>query len=680
MANPHWRIWVDWDQDGIWGESGPGGYEEDVAGDVMALNWRWGRTAGPGGSSDRAAPAALELVLRNHHGKYPPGSPRSPLAGLARPGRRVWAAFAYPYDGFAGAGDLAGRAPAVGAGLVWVQELSGGGGVAVSGGQARPVAGKGPAVYTLDWGEADAHLGFTYRRESDGGSGVALRCVNQWDYLRVRFGSRGTVLEDVSFGYATGLRRGPALSAGVNYYIEIELHGGSVRLFATDLDGGSMDRRQILDGAGSAGNLTAARHGLWHDGGAAAAWDHWGAFGGWRSFFCGAVESFAPAVNPEQGPACRLRAADDLQGLGQARLHNLLRGRNLTAAAIANRLLTWAGFNVNRRRLDAGQTLVAAEPRALWDLPARSALYALQDEEDGFLYLDGRGYVRLEASGHRQSGAHTTARATLGATLEATLGAMTKAGPYCSRQEAAGGDGRLESSVTFRYRRLADQGRQEVWRLRDVPAIPAGESRELVAESGSYDVVDRFQVPVAGSDYAANSRFDGSGADLTGSLAVSLPDYSSNTAAYAGKGTVVRLRNNHAVETAYVTRLRLRAARAYQALEATRYQAEPSKTPDAPGGQSVVVECRYIDNYTAARQSAESRLARKGTDKVLLWLTLPNGNGKNIIQMVHRVLSDRVKLGVGAGQLAGDCYIEGMELKAEARTGEVTARWLVREA
>ena len=47
MAKPHWRIWVDWDGDGVWGEQA-GGYDEDVTEDVMALRWNWGKPLAPG--------------------------------------------------------------------------------------------------------------------------------------------------------------------------------------------------------------------------------------------------------------------------------------------------------------------------------------------------------------------------------------------------------------------------------------------------------------------------------------------------------------------------------------------------------------------------------------------------------------------------------------------------------
>ena len=589
-------------------------------------------------------------------------------------GRRVWAALAWPYDDFAG-GDgaaLAGRQPPVGEGRSWTKETFGSSEIVRAGNQngnwARPSAGTGEAVYTLDWKEADARLGFIYRCSSSGGSGVALRFVNQWDYLRVRFTSTGTLLEDITWGFATTLRKGDALAAGTNYYIELELHGGSVRLLATDLDGGTAERKEILDGGGNAGNLSATRHGLWHDGSSAAASDRWAEFGGWRSLCCGSLETIAPGYDRQLGEICRLAVRDDLALLEKIPLFQLLSGRNLTSGVIANRILTWSGFNANHRQLDGGATLVATEPRALWGLSAARALAHLQREEAGRIYQDGNGYLRLEAAGHRRQGPHATARAT--------LEDGPASGPYFSRLEQAAGNGQVEGAVTFRYHQSENKGLQEIWRLRDKAAIPAGQSRDFLAESGSYDVVDLLRTPAATTDYAGNSRADGQGSDLTASLTVSLPHAAgSGGAGYRGKGTLVRVENRHATATIYLTLLRLRADRAYQDYEPTSYRAEVAAAERPAGARSRLVDCRFIDNYAAARQQAEARLSQRKTPRTRLTLTLPNGGGENLAQITHRALSDRVKVVCPSRGINGDFFIEGIELEATA--GSVTARWLV---
>jgi len=664
MANPQWRVGVDWEGDGAWGAAG-----KDVTADIMALRWRWGRWS----DSERPAPAHLELTLRNADHKYTPGNAASPLAGKGAAGRPIWAALAYPWEDGSGddGTDLAGRIPPISDGSPWVKETAGTSGLVSGGGQIRPQIGRGDCIYTLDFGAAAGPIGFNYRRGSNGKGGVALRLVSVWDYLRVRFGNTGTLLEKVSFGYPTVLRRGPALTAGVNYFIEIELHGNAVRLFATDLDGGTADRKEILDGQGNAGNLTATKHGLWHDGTAAV--DRWANFGGWRSLFYGKVESVSPERDAERGEICRLTAVDGLAGLEQVRLFRLLTGRNLNAAAIANRILTWAGFSANHRRLEGGPTLIADAPRALWEVTAARALYALQRESDGFIYQDGRGYLRLEMAGHRTSGAHTA--------VQAVFADSPDSSPSLSQLMADSGADGIENVLTFRYRRAENRGLQEIWRLRETAAIPAGGRREFLAESGSYALADRIRLPLATADYAANRRADGSGADLTSSLAVSLPYAAGGSGpGYGGKGTVVRVENRHSTAAAYVTLLRLQADRAYRDYEPVSCQAADAASQARYGIRSRTVDCRFIDHYAAARRTAAARLARRKDARPGGILTLTNRDSGNLRQIVQRVLSDRIRIVCPERGVNGDFFIEGMELTAVAGAGELTAHWRVRAA
>ena len=676
MPNPLWRIWIDWNNNGTWAETS-GGYREDITADVLDLAWRWGQPVDVSNRPRRPRPARLDLTLGNRDRRYTPGNAQSPLSGNLAAGRRVWAALAWPCDGFAGADetDLNGRAVTSGD-AAWAKISTGPAGLALSQGRAAPTAGAGGAIYALDFGDPDVHLGFVFRRSGNGSSGVALRVASQWDYLRVSFGSTATLLEDVTFGFPSVIRRGDPLAAGRDYFIEVEMHGGSIHLYATDLTGGDMDRREILDGGGAAGNAAATRHGIWHDGTSAATGDRWDDFGGWRSFFHGALVRISPERDPELGQVCRVRAEDDLRLLERRPLYHLFNRRLLSSSAIANGILTWAGFNSNYRRLDQGQTLVASSPRALWRISAAAALADLAEEENGRIYADGRGYFRLESADHRQSGPHAASRATLRDT--------SATGAYFSALEWDEGSEGVENSVIFRYRLAVSQGAQEIWRLRDVPAIPAGESRDFLAESGSYDAVDGIRVPVATTDYTANSRSGGDGNDLTASITVTLPHVTGGALAmpsddYVGRGTVVRVANNHATATAYVTLLKLTANRAYQAPDPTSYQSGNAASQAAHGLRGTTVNCRFIDHYDAARAAADARLARRALPRTRLALTVPGGSEYNLAQIVHRVLSDRIRVISGDPVINADFFIEGMELKATARAGELIARWLLEE-
>ena len=310
--------------------------------------------------------------------------------------------------------------------------------------------------------------------------------------------------------------------------------------------------------------------------------------------------------------------------------------------------------------------MIAKEPRAVWRSTVRTALNRLQDEEDGFLYIDRLGFIRLEVSSHRSSGSHANSRATLQSGKASS--------PYISELSWDDGSDGVENDVTFRYHLEENQNLQEIWKLRDVPAIPAGATRDFLAESTAFDVVDSIRVPVATTDYAANSQAGGGGTDMTGNLTVTLPLISS----YQGRGTIVRVTNNHGSDTPFITLLRLRADNSYQDFESTIYQTSDGVSQNDHGARSHLVNCRYIDTYDTAKDVADSRLARKKDGKTRLSLVLPNGDKNNLLQMVHRVLSDRITVVYSDMGINEDFFIEHMELDAIASTGEVTARWMVK--
>lgn len=139
----------------------------------------------------------------------------------------------------------------------------------------------------------------------------------------------------------------------------------------------------------------------------------------------------------------------------------------------------------------------------------------------------------------------------------------------------------------------------------------------------------------------------------------------------------MRVTNNHATDNAYVTLLRLQADNSYQDFESTIYQTEDAASQADHGERSRLIDCIYIDTYAIARDVAVARLARKKDRKTRLSLTLPNGDQNNLMQIVHRVLSDRITVVYNEMGINQDFFIEHIALDAIARTGEVTARWLV---
>lgn len=564
-------------------------------------------------------------------------------------GRRVWLQLAYPYDDFDAAdADISGRSFSNDSNFTWTKQ-TGGGSFNIVSNEVKAVIGTKPTIYTTEFHDADAHFGFKYQRNTNALGGCVLRLIDANDHLRIRFGDTSTVLENLTGGDPSNIRSGDALTAGADYWIEIEMHGPSIRLFATRLDSASEVRKEILDGGGTALNQSATLHGLWHDADAVGEdTDRWDDFGGWRSLFYGKLEEIVPV--PEER-LCRLICRDDLEWLRETDLFRLINASNVRSDTIVDNILTWAGFPTNDRELDTGATLIASNPKVVWIRAAR-ALQAVQDEEDGLIYQDGIGYVRLEKLGHRSvaGSSHLTSRATISDALASA--------PYFSGVRWRDGSEFVENFVTFLMDNPPDQGLQTIWTLRDVPGIVAGANIKLLARSRTYEVVDSLVTPVATTDYTGNTQADGGGADRTSSLVVTL-----DTANFEGLGTLVTITNNHGTDLVYVTLAQLRANNSHDSLEGTFYQTEDATSQTQHEKRAKEVVCNFIDNFSILQTSADSRLARKKDVKTLLEVDLSgHGDYRNLLQLVHRVLGDRLSVAYSYMGIDEDFFLESVRL------------------
>ena len=710
-----WEVLVDWAGRGIWGAGNGNG---DVSGDVLGLRWEWGRRGRP--APEFAPPGTLELSLRNRDGRYTPGNAASPLAGMVMPGRAVWLRAAYLYDdmaasgagsemrapagagsgserlvggasgaesesgperlvgGTSGAGAeseseserLVGRAALGGVRAVW--ELRAGAGFTVRDGVVWGSAGRGggraDAVATLDTGDALATLLARYRRGSDGRGGFALRCAAAGDCLRLRFGSRHTILERVLGGRATQLAAGVPLAAGQWHEVEIvQRDAGSVQVFATNLDGAGTVRAEILSVNGIVGAPVSGQHGLWN--GFRNAADRWGSFRAGRSLFCGQIVGIEPDY-PEAGQ-CRIRAVDGMQRLDGVRLWRGLPSGAVTAGQIAAAILGWAGLAAGGYAVDGGRTLRSGGPRSVWDITAGTALRRLQREENGLVYADGLGRVCLEGNAVRAAvRAHAEPARLARVAIGDTAGG---AGAYAGGIVRDDGGAAVEDVVTFRYHRPSDKGRQTVWSLNEPLAVPAGGEVRLLAASDRWEAVSGVAAPAGGVDYAATDDEAGIGAEVTANITVSV--LSEEASGVSGRGRQLLIRNGGA-QTAYLQRPRLVAAHCWQSDGSTAGRAATSGAADAPGR---VVRCQYVDHYGAAQEGAAARLAEYARRRAGVEATLPLQHAANAAAVVEGRISDVVagaaSAGTGAGaSIAGVWLLEGMAVVA-AGGGRGTARW-----
>lgn len=138
-----------------------------------------------------------------------------------------------------------------------------------------------------------------------------------------------------------------------------------------------------------------------------------------------------------------------------------------------------------------------------------------------------------------------------------------------------------------------------------VPSVVAGGT---IALHGLYrDATGRFirlggseQVtPASTTDYTANAAADGSGADLTASVAV--------TAAFSSNGVTFTITNNHASATAYITKLQVRGKGVYDTYE-TMVEAQHASSQTTYGESAVVIDLPYEDDVNIAQGVADQQL------------------------------------------------------------------------
>ena len=466
----------------------------------------------------------------------------------------------------------------------------------------------------------------------------------------------------------TKLSDGAKLKAGEWYDLEIEQTVGSVRVHAVGLGSTNAGQREILAATGITGAPDSGRHGLWH--GFRNAQDRWDDFAVGRSLFRGHITG----IDPDFGTGvCRIAAADAMLRLDAAPLHHALAGGLMRSGKVAAAILGWAGLLPGDYALDDGRMLLTGGPRSVWDVSADRALRRLQREEHGLIYADGLGRVRLEASSRRagvrsHSNPVSLARFSIGNIAAAP-------GPYATALRRDDGADGVEESVTFRYRRPSDAGRQQVWTLNETLEIPAGGEQLLLAAPDAWDVIDGIVAPVAGTDYAATKDAGGKGGDVTSEVAVT--PVSEATSHVSGKGHLLRIRNTGAA-TAYLQKLNLTADHCWRAQSSSAVRAESDTGLSLDTGRERMISCRYADNYAAAESAAQARLAERSSQRSHLEVELPLLSAGNHTLMVEGRVSDVVEVQAPTQGIAGAWLLEGMEVSVNSG-GDGKARWWLME-
>ena len=396
--------------------------------------------------------------------------------------------------------------------------------------------------------------------------------------------------------------------------------------------------------ATSSFNSTATRHGLFCDDQA----DHgWREFGGWTSLFFGAIDSIHPRPSSE-AQYCYVRALDEMERLTTVTLYTYSSAAlPQTSDEILDDMLDYADVDTGRRVLDSGTALVPDTWSApIWGVQGNDEIHRLQDEEDGFVYVDGHGRWRFENRSHRTAAPHTTSRATVKETDDGV-------NPYFSELVWDDGAGNVENIVFMRIRDATNQGAQTAWTLKEKPAFAASETKDFLAESDDYDVVAGQLSPVENTDYDANTLQDGSGTDISSELTVTHP----NTADFNGKGTLIRV--TFGATAGYLTLLKLRTGNAITFDDPVLVLAEDNTSKNTYGERIKKIKARWTREVAVAQATSDSRLARRKDPKTLVSMVVPNGSKANLALILRRGFSDRVTVSYGDMGINEDFFVEG---------------------
>lgn len=540
------------------------------------------------------------------------------LAADGLDGNRVQMWGVYPGAGAGAQGaDLAGTAWESG-GYTWTKWNGGNNGFVYDGEEYKPVGTDGSdAVYVVDWGSNGLQR-FGCKVKRDGADlGLVLGGVNVWQLLRLEFGATGTVLVSTYFGWPTTRRRGDALSNGIEYWIDVVVERGEVRVYTTPLESGAAqthDMRENLAWTIPSSFTMGNYVGLWHK--AKTTTGYIADFGGARCLFHGVVGKVR-----RRGLDTVLECHDELRDLEDVRVHYALENPPFSSRAsnLLNAIFGLAGLSSNYRRLyTGGLQLYYRRPLVLWSFPTRAAALRVAREAGEWLVIDGRGYVVTLPS------YEVDLSDTLAADFADTPG-------YLELERQVDKVPARTGRVEVNYFQLDNTGAQQYWELDSAIGIDANSSVTILAETVDYYALFNLRTPTANTDYKGNSSYGGTGTDRTSNLTVTI-----DTTEFVGRGCVVKVDNSRS-STVYLTELRLWTNRSYEE------KAPVAALAGTAGPVLDELKCYFLDNFEAA-QSVADRLALRQRAGAEVELTLPLWTEENKGLAVRAEVGDRFSI------------------------------------
>ncbi len=352
--------------------------------------------------------------------------------------------------------------------------------------------------------------------------------------------------------------------------------------------------------------------------------------------FYGFIEEIIPHPHKSQQDAV-ITAVDGLDFLSRHDMATALYKNTLTGT-IHGYILDDAGWSASMRAIDAGQDTVP-----YWygqDVKARFAQEEIDDSEQGFSYVNGSGYFVFEDRHHRSTATHQTSQGTFTNTMADITYSLNPRYIYNI----------IKATVTP----WSLQAAAELWRLQEVPAIPAGESQTWwggAAVSGESVFVDAWTTPVITTDYTANTQADGLGTDLTSSIAITTTKLAK---------TIKLVVTNNAAVPAYITLLKARGTW-YDNLTRVTRKASDSTSQTAYQKRTYEVSGKYMTSADKAQDFVNYAIGKYKDPRGQLSMTLQNQDAATLAQILAREISDRITVVNTTLGINGTYFIDAME-------------------
>lgn len=485
MASPYIEFHIDFDEDKIL-ES-----DEEVSGDIASLILTRGKDV----MSNRAPAATLNLNMRDNSHKYTPINSSSPLHPFQLPGPDCRLRMAYPYDSFTDTNSTAlnGRAlPKADFQTrnesewnAWVADSS----YVIESNHLEMTNATGTQTAVLDFETPNARIGadikldthssfpfqqslFVFRWEDN--NNYCMIYVNfisstEWGIRvgKIDGGSFTHFTSDVSYDLADGTVWDQGDVARVEAsFIDEEVFVWINDYAVAEYSGANFQLDKTKHGIGGPYFSTTAVSGT--AGSRVVQWDN---FGGWVTMFSGRTDTVEP--RPGDDPSANISAWDDFERLNRHPVFSTAEPTK-TAKALIDIVLEAGGVPADRPLLnggtpvtdlltiaDTGQTLLTGFAKAM-GATALEDLYQIADDDVGFVWIDGRGTYRYEASNHRDTAPHDTHHATWEAV------SSNPNNPYISRDPRPrwlDGKDIVENEIYYKFSRAAKAIAATVWLL-----------------------------------------------------------------------------------------------------------------------------------------------------------------------------------------------------------------------